>query len=135
MKYYGTKNNKDYGFYEKNFENALEITDEHWAALLTEQNNGKNIILFENNVIAVEPTEYEFKNGTWIKLSDSERQVRQLTIQNAVRAEEIQQELDLLDRKRIRAIAEPALKDENTTWLEYYNTQISQLREELALIS
>ena len=30
MKYYGTKNNKDYGFYEKNFENAIEITDEYW---------------------------------------------------------------------------------------------------------
>ena len=135
MKYYGTKNNKDYGFYENNFQNAIEITDKYWKELLTEQNGGKIIILFENKVVAVNENEYELQNGVWRKLSTAERQTRQLTIQNAVRAEEIRQELDLLDRKRIRAIAEPSLMDENTTWLEYYNTQISQLREELASIS
>ena len=135
MKYYGTKNNKDYGFYEENFQNAIEITDKYWKELLTEQSGGKIIILFENKVVAVNENEYELQNGVWRKLSTAERQTRQLTIQNAVRAEEIRQELDLLDRKRIRAIAEPSLIDENTTWLEYYNTQISQLREELASIS
>lgn len=135
MKYYGTKNNKDYGFYENNFQNAIEITDKYWKELLTEQSGGKIIILFENKVVAVNENEYELQNGVWRKLSTAERQTRQLTIQNAVRAEEIRQELDLLDRKRIRAIAEPSLMDENTTWLEYYNTQISQLREELASIS
>lgn len=135
MKYYGTKNNKDYGFYEENFDNAIVITDEYWTELIAQQNNGKIIIPFENNVIAVEDTEYKLKNGIWVKLSETESKTRQLTIQNAVRAEEIRQELDTLDRKRIRAIAEPSLKDENTTWLEYYNTQISQLREELAQIS
>ena len=135
MKYYGTKNNKDYGFYENNFQNAIEITDKYWKELLTEQSGGKIIILFENKVVAVNENEYELQNGVWRKLSVTECQTRQLTIQNAVRAEEIRQELDLLDRKRIRAIAEPSLMDENTTWLEYYNTQISQLREELASIS
>lgn len=135
MKYYGTKNNKDYGFYEENFDGAIEITDEYWSGLISQQNSGKVIIPFENKVIAVEETEYEFKNNKWVKLSNTETQARQLTIQNAVRAEEIEQELDILDRKRIRAIAEPSLKDENTTWLEYYNTQISQLRDELAEIS
>lgn len=135
MKYYGTKNNKDYGFYEENFENALEISDEYWMELLEKQNEGKIIILFENKVVAVNDTDYDFKNGKWEKLTASESKARQLTIQNAVRSEEIRLELDALDKKRIRAIAEPSLKDENTTWLEYYNTQISQLREELAQIS
>lgn len=135
MKYYGTKNNKDYGFYEENFENALEITDTYWKELLEQQNNGKIIILFENKVVAVNENEYELQNGIWKKLSTTERQTRQLTIQNAVRAEEIRQELELLDQKRIRAIAEPSLKDENTTWLEYYNAEISKLRRELAEIS
>ena len=41
------------------------------------------------------------------------------------------QELDKLDQKRIRAIAEPSMKDENISWLEYYNNQISDLRNEL----
>jgi len=135
MKYYGTKNNKDYGFYEENFDGAIELTDKYWADLLNEQCNGKIIILFENNVIAVEETEYELKDGKWVRLSDEESKTRQLTIQNAVRAEDIKQELEELDKKRIRAVAEPSLKDENTTWLEYYNSRIFELREELAKIS
>ncbi len=135
MKYYGTKNNKDYGFYEENFENAIEITDEYWMELLNSQSQGKIIIHYENNVIAADAAQYEFKDGNWFKLSETEAQNRQLTIQNAARSEEIMQELDILDRKRIRALAEPSLKDENITWLEYYNTQISQLRNELSKIS
>lgn len=135
MKYYGTKNNKDYGFYEENFENAIELTDEYWMSLLNAQNEGKKIILFENKIIAVIPTEYSEENGVWVKLSSEESSSRQLKIQNAIRAEEIKAELKELDEKRIRAIAEPSLKDEETTWLEYYNSQIAALREELASIS
>lgn len=135
MKYYGTKNNKDYGFYETNFPNAIEITDEYWIELLKEQNNGKTIILYNKNVIAVDETQYKFTNGIWEKLTEEEFIAKQLTIQNAIRIEELKQELEALDKKRIRAIAEPSLKDENITWLEYYNSQISQLREELAKIS
>lgn len=135
MKYYGTKNNKDYGFYEENFENAIELTDEYWMSLLNAQNEGKKIILFENKIIAVVPTEYSEENGVWVKLSSEESSSRQLKIQNAIRAEEIKAELKELDEKRIRAIAEPSLKDEETTWLEYYNSQIAALREELASIS
>jgi len=37
MKYYGTKNNKDYGFYLENFDNAIEISDEYWSELLEAQ--------------------------------------------------------------------------------------------------
>ncbi len=135
MKYYGTKNNKDYGFYLENFENAIEITDEYWEKLLEEQNNGKIIIPYENNVIAVNENEYSFENGKWNKLSTEEVQTKQLKIQNAIREKEILNKLYEIDKKRIRAIAEPALKDENTTWLEYYNSQITELRKELAEIT
>lgn len=131
MKYYGTKNNKDYGFYEHNFENAIEITDEYWMELLEAQNDGKIIILYNNNVIAVDETQYSNENGVWKQLTEEEAQYKQLKIQNAIRINEIQAELNDLDRKRIRAIAEPALKDENQTWLEYYNLQIIELRNEL----
>ena len=135
MKYYGTKNNQDYGFYEENFENAIEITDEYWMQLLDEQNNGKIIILYNNNVIAADKTQYAKKNGVWKKLTDEEASIRQLNIQNAIRAQEIQNELDEIDKKRIRALAEPSLKDEDTTWLEYYNSQITELRTELNSIT
>lgn len=135
MKYYGTKNNKDYGFYLENFDNAIEISDEYWNELLEAQNNGKIIILFENKVVAVNENEYSFENGKWTKLSDEEAGIKQLKIQNAIRANEILEKLVELDKKRIRAIAEPSLKDEEQTWLEYYNAQISGLRDELAEIT
>ena len=135
MKYYGTKNNKDYGFYEEQFENAIEITDKYWSDLLDAQCDGKIIIPYENSVIAVCENEYSFIDNKWVKLSEEEAQAKQLTIQNAIRLNEIQAELDELDRKRIRAIAEPSLKDENTTWLEYYNSQISELRNEYTQLS
>ncbi len=131
MKYFGTKNNKDYGFYEENFDGAIELTDEYWMELLQAQNCGKIIILFENNVIAVDETEYSCENNIWRKLSSQEVQVKQLKIQNAIRANEIHIELDELDKKRIRALAEPSLKDGETTWLEFYNSQIAELRNEL----
>lgn len=135
MKYYGTKNNKDYGFYLENFDNAIELSDEYWSELLEAQNSGKIIILFENSVIAVNENEYSFENGKWKKLSDKEAGIKQLKIQNAIRENEILSELEELDKKRIRAIAEPSMKDEEQTWLEYYNLQISGLRNELAEIT
>ncbi len=135
MKYYGTKNNKDYGFYEENFENAIEITDEYWMELLNLQSTGKRIIKFEDQVIAVDDTKYTQKDGVWVKLTDEEAKVKQLNIQNEIRKQEILTQLDELDKKRIRALAEPSLKDEETTWLEYYNSQITTLRNELTTLS
>ena len=46
----------------------------------------------------------------------------------------IQEELFLLDQKRIRAVCEPELKEaeEGQTWLEYYNFKILELRNQLA---
>ena len=135
MKYYGTKNNKDFGFYEENFENAVEITDEYWAELLTEQNKGKTIILCEGKVLAINESEYTNDKGVWEKLSKEEAQIKQLKIQNEIRKNEIQRELDTLDKKRIRAIAEPSMKDENESWLEFYNKQIKTFRDELAQLN
>ena len=54
--------------------------------------------------------------------------------------EELQEQINLLniqlqslDLKRIRAVCEPSVKDETTgeTWLEYYNSQIFEKREQL----
>lgn len=132
MKYYGTKNNKDFGFYEDKFDNAVEISDEYWIELLDKQNNGHIIILYDGNVIAVKETEYECKNGVWERLTKDEVVAKQLKIQNTIRKQEILDELEILDKKRIRALAEPSLIDCDTTWLEHYNTKIIALREELS---
>ena len=135
MKYYGTKNNKDYGFYLENFENAIKISDEHWTDLLKEQDNGKTIILYENSVIAVNPDEYSFINGKWQKLSPVEIEIKKQEELNKIRINEINKQLEVLDKKRIRAIAEPSLMDEDTSWLEYYNRQVQKLRDELKSIT
>jgi hypothetical protein len=131
MKYYGTKNNKDYGFYEENFENAIEITDEYWKELIYYQENGKTIIPYNNGVLAVNADEYIQENQVWRKLSKPELEEKHLKQQKEIRIKEINKELDELDKKRIRAIAEPSMKDEEMSWLEYYNRQIQPLREEL----
>lgn len=43
---------------------------------------------------------------------------------------DLQFQISELDRKRIRAMCEPSVKDEITgqTWLEYYNLQVQELR-------
>lgn len=135
MKYYGTKNNKDYGFYEEKFKNSIEITDEYWQELLSQQLAGKIIICVGNKIIAINEDEYEYKDNRWQKLSPDEIEARQLNIKNAIRKQEIQTELDELDKKRIRALAEPALKDGETTWLEYYNSKILKLRAEYSTLT
>lgn len=42
-------------------------------------------------------------------------------------------QIEAIDKKRIRAIAEPAVKDEvsGQTWLEFYNGQIQVLRQQI----
>ena len=52
-----------------------------------------------------------------------------------IRKKEIIQELDELDLKRIRALAEPSMMEPDVTWLEYYNKKIATLRKELEKIS
>ena len=79
--------------------------------------------------------EYSYENGIWKKLTEDEANTKQLKIQNAIRENEILSQLAELDKKRIRAIAEPALKDEEQTWLEFYNSQIIELRNELSEIT
>ncbi len=51
----------------------------------------------------------------------------------AEKTETLKKELEELDRKRIRALCEPELKntDEGITWLEYYNNQAIKIRSEL----
>ena len=131
MKYYGTKNNKDYGFYEENFENAIAISDKDWEKLLNEQSDGKRIILYKDKIIAVNEEEYVFENDVWRELSGQEIIERQQQKQKASKTAELEKQLTELDKKRIRAIAEPSMKDNEITWLEYYNRQVQDVRNQL----
>ncbi len=76
------------------------------------------------------------ENGVIVDLRGTEEyEAEQSKIQKEERTQEILSELELLDKKRIRAVCEPeVLRDDGKTWLEYYNEQILILREELALL-
>lgn len=111
MKYYLN------GFYENQIEGSIEITDEYWQELLNEQSQGGVIQAVDGQVVCMLPTEEQI-----------------LKEQKAAKKVELQNQIDALDKKRIRAIAEPQLKDPESgqTWLEFYTLQIIDLRQQIA---
>ena len=69
--------------------------------------------------------EYILKDAQWEeKQRQKEKEEEKISIKS---------QLKELDEKRIRAICENEIKDETTgeTWLEYYNTQVIELRRQL----
>lgn len=60
-----------------------------------------------------------------------EYEAEQAEIARQKRIAEIKQELNKLDTKRIRAMCEPETRADGQTWLEYYNEQAFELRNEL----
>lgn len=81
MKYYGLINFddtlKDYGFLEKGdqriTEDMLEITEDQWQALLDQQAEGKEIVLYEGELFTAEQGRYYVdENYIWQKRTDDE---------------------------------------------------------------
>ena len=93
----------------------------------------ENIEVDENiyNQFAADPLKYTFSNGEIIENPNYQKEKQKEYIENQVL--EIQRKLDILDTKRIRAVCEDEIRDERTgeTWLDYYNSQIYDLRIEL----
>ena len=61
---------------------------------------------------------------------DPDYENKQIAFEKQNEIKKLNEEINNLDLKRIRAICEPEIKNEETgeTWLEYYNTQIQELR-------
>jgi len=85
----------------------------------------------------------EMQEGIWIEpkgvvdVSDSnEFKNKMAQVEKEVKIEELQSQIGAIDVKRIRAIAEPQLKDAQSgeTWLEYYTQQIQSIRAEIAAL-
>ncbi len=89
--------------------------------------------IYENYVS--EPFKYIYSGDKLIE-NPQYSELKQKKI-NKERKSKIQQQIDELDKKRIRAICEDEIKDEKTgeTWLDYYNAQIFQLRSEIQSLS
>jgi len=107
---------------------------EEYVKLVEECNKTgeRRVEIHSGNVYALYDYE-EVQNGEIVDLRGTEEyEAEQAKLMKESRIQEIQEELDLLDKKRIRAVCEPdVLRDDGKTWLEYYNKQISILREEL----
>lgn len=82
-----------------------------------------------------DPDKYSVFDGVLTDISQSDEyksKVAQKEKEKTLMGLRIQ--MEELDKKRIRAIAEPQLKDAQSgqTWLEYYTEQISSLRARIA---
>ena len=99
------------------------------ADFIVEHNHENNMEIIETEecIYALENNEV-LLNG---EITVSETKVLEQQRQDEI--SEIMHTLDSLDKKRIRAICEPEVKDTETgeTWLEYYNSQIQGLRDRL----
>ena len=75
---------------------------------------------------------YVYSDGKIIPNPNYENEKQVFFINERIGA--IYKELEVLDTKRIRAVCEDEIKDEKTgeTWLDYYNSQIYDLRVELS---
>lgn len=95
--------------------------------------NIKNVAVSEEiyNNYMNEPLKYVYKNNNIVENPDFKSLKQKKSISEQII--EIQEKLDILDTKRIRAVCEDEIRNEKTgeTWLDYYNSQIYDLRIEL----
>lgn len=73
-------------------------------------------------------------NGELVDITSTEEYLLQRELkENEKLKNNLKNQIEELDLKRIRAIAEPEIKDGETgeTWLEYYTIQVQALRTQL----
>ncbi|MCD7779121.1 MAG: hypothetical protein LUH05_00405 [Candidatus Gastranaerophilales bacterium] len=80
-----------------------------------------------------EDDDYIYENISYLETEEEFQERISTGVKNA-KIKELQEEINNIDLKRIRAICEPSVKDELTgeTWLDYYNAQIISLRANIA---
>ena len=80
------------------------------------------------------PEEYEIQEGKLINITDTNEYKAKLEEKEKEEQKtNLQKQIDEFDKKRIRAVCEPSIKDEASgqTWLEYYTQKITSLRTEM----
>lgn len=116
-------------YVKKNIDNGLEFFENQQA-----DRNGNSLDYplveipedyFENSA------KYNFTGEFFQDIFDSdEYQAKILAEQKELRKNELAEQIKETDFKRIRAIAEPSVRQDGKSWLEYYNEQIIALRAE-----
>lgn len=85
-------------------------------------------------LIKENPDNYKIQNNEIIEKTKEEIEKENKENEKQLKISKIKKELYELDIKRIRAISEPSLKNEEMSWLEFYNSEIKALRDELNLL-
>lgn len=106
-------------------------TEEQRADFIVEYNHqqGLKIEETEEALFALEVNEIMADE---VPVIDPDYEAKQAEIQKQARLYELKEQLEELDKKRIRAICEPSMKTENQSWLEYYNEQVAEIRQVMA---
>lgn len=101
------------------------------------QENDRQLTLEEESLF-LKGCGFDLSTGFVVDIRDTDEYKEKMRlVENQSKKESLQLKIDELDRKRIRAICEPEVKDTTTgqTWLEYYTLQIQELREEIINLS
>lgn len=109
----------------------LYETEEQRAVFIMKYNSLGIYDDFQNKIVYhLEPNEI-IENGVPVINPNYEQEIQNQQLQAQI--QQLSEELEELDKKRIRAICEPEVKVEETgeTWLDYYNSQIITLREQI----
>lgn len=104
---------------------------------LLQKENCQNIEITQDvyNSYIDDPDKYTWNGTEIVKNPEYESIIHEKEIQDA--KAKIMEELEILDKKRVRAICENEIKDSQTgqTWLDFYNNQVLALREKLNSLS
>ncbi|MEI8128291.1 MAG: hypothetical protein WCG95_01610 [bacterium] len=82
-----------------------------------------------------DPEKYSVLEGILTDISDTQEYKDKIAQwEKEITLANLKSQIEELDKQRVRAIAEPALKDSQSgqTWLEYYTSQIQALRVQIA---
>ncbi len=82
-------------------------------------------------------TKYSVIEGVLTEISNTDEYKTKITEEAKIKnIQELTLQIEELDKKRVRAIAEPELKDAENglTWLEYYTQQVRALRARIAAL-
>lgn len=80
---------------------------------------------------------WDIVDGVFADITNTEAyRSKAVAEEKAAQALDLTAQIKALDEKRIRAIAEPSIKDETTgaTWLEYYTARIVELRTQIVAL-
>ena len=106
----------------------LYDTEEQRAAFIMKYSSLGIYDDFQNKIVYhLAPNEI-IENGVPVLNPNYDKELEQKEINTEI--QRLTEEIDELDLKRIRAVCEPSLKNEEKgeTWLDYYNSQIQEKR-------